>query len=70
MGLQVHPMEPFIFNASKCYQEEPEEASAFRIDDLKGAFLTLLLGLLTAVLGFVVELAHGVVSQRKMRSAQ
>uniref|UniRef100_A0A4D5S1V6 Putative glutamate receptor-like protein n=1 Tax=Ixodes scapularis TaxID=6945 RepID=A0A4D5S1V6_IXOSC len=56
MALYQRPMEPFIFNATKCYQEEPEEAFAFRLDNLQGAFLSLLIGLVLSCVALVAEM--------------
>ncbi|KAK8757525.1 hypothetical protein V5799_004839 [Amblyomma americanum] len=57
MGLQVRPMQPYVFNASKCYLEEPEEAAAYRIEDMQGAFLSLVLGLTLSIAVFAAEFA-------------
>ncbi|KAL1479889.1 hypothetical protein MTO96_051510 [Rhipicephalus appendiculatus] len=56
MALPERPMQPYIFNASKCYAENPDEAAAYRIEELQGAFLSLVLGLSLSCLFFVAEL--------------
>ncbi|KAL3175517.1 hypothetical protein MRX96_040257 [Rhipicephalus microplus] len=57
LGLQNRPIEPFIFNASRCYAEEREEAAAYRLEDLQGAFFSLVLGFALASAIFSIEFA-------------
>ncbi|KAH9380649.1 hypothetical protein HPB48_005699 [Haemaphysalis longicornis] len=68
MALQVRPMEPYISNASRCYIEEHEQAAAYRIEDMQGAFLTLALGLMLAVGVFAIELAANRARPREIRN--
>ncbi|CAN7938714.1 unnamed protein product [Ixodes hexagonus] len=65
MALYQRPMEPFVFNATKCYQEEPEEAFAFRLDNLQGAFLSLVLGLCLSAVTFVTEMVTHATNSRQ-----
>ncbi|XP_064488488.1 probable glutamate receptor [Ornithodoros turicata] len=57
MQLQRRPMEPFIVNASKCYQEDAGSVYAFRLDELQGAFLLWTLGSLAAIFVLCAELS-------------
>ncbi|KAH7939835.1 hypothetical protein HPB52_018013 [Rhipicephalus sanguineus] len=42
---------------TKCYAEEPEEAAAYRLEDMQGAFFALALGLALSFGVFLAELA-------------
>ncbi|XP_075532016.1 ionotropic receptor 93a-like [Dermacentor variabilis] len=57
MGLQIRPMQPYILNATRCYAEDPEEAAAYRLEDMQGAFFSLALGLALSLGMFLTELA-------------
>ncbi|XP_037509189.2 uncharacterized protein LOC119385890 [Rhipicephalus sanguineus] len=56
MALPERPMQPFIFNSSRCYAEDPDDAAAYRIEDLQGAFVSLVLGLSLSLAGFMTEI--------------
>ncbi|XP_050046655.2 ionotropic receptor 93a-like [Dermacentor andersoni] len=56
MGLQVRPMQPYIFNATRCYAEDPQEAAAYLLEDMQGAFFSLVLGLALSLGMFLTEL--------------
>ncbi|KAL1469559.1 hypothetical protein MTO96_024939 [Rhipicephalus appendiculatus] len=52
---------------SQCYAEEPEEAAAYRLEDMQGAFCSLVLGLALALMIFMMELAVNRSAQSKLR---
>ncbi|KAH6924802.1 hypothetical protein HPB50_025132 [Hyalomma asiaticum] len=72
MALKERPMRPFIFNASRCYAEEPEEAAAYRLEDMQGAFFSLSLGLSLSLVVFTMELVvrHSSTSKLKHRQVR
>ncbi|KAL1469557.1 hypothetical protein MTO96_024937 [Rhipicephalus appendiculatus] len=39
MGISERPIQPYLFNASRCYAEEPQEGAAYRLEDMQGGVL-------------------------------